>query len=320
MIHFIHVEENMSNLHALKPIEFNQPTTHSYSRTMQGLEEVIQYLPNSHVKIWYNTEPASYDEHFHKCIEIIFMLEGDSEALFDSSKFALTTGDILIVPPYIMHGTKASHPYKEFVLQLDISPLSIFGIYSSSNSTINDILLCNKEKCPQIYDTIYNNLIDMINSYFTYEPYWELETYSHFLQMITCVGKYYDTSANATIKSSGNVQKQHSDKFAEILLYIDTNYAEQLTLDGVASLIGFSKYHFIRLFKEYTGTTFYEYLTAKRIQHAKELLFTNMEITEIAFSCGFNNQTSFCRTFKKECKMPPTEYRQRLLNSATDSK
>lgn len=305
----------MNNLHSLYPIEFNQPTPHVYSRTLQGLEEVIQYLPNSHVKIWYNTEPASYDEHFHNCIEIIFMLEGDSSALFQASKIEITTGDILIIPPYMMHGTKASHQYRQFVLQLDVSPLSIFGIYSSSNSTINDILLCNEQKCPQIYDTIYNNVIDMINSYFTYEPYWELETYSHFLQMLSCIGHADLTSSKSRITSSASALKEHSDKFAEVLQYIEANYSEQLTLDNVASLIGFSKYHFIRLFKEYTGTTFYEYLTAKRIQHAKELLFTNMGITEIAFSCGFNNQTSFCRTFKKECGVPPTVFRQQLLNS-----
>lgn len=308
-------EDNMNNLHQLKQIEFNQPTTHVYSRKLQGLEEVIQYLPNSHVKIWYNTEPASYDEHFHNCIEIIFMLEGDSNAIFQSTSIEINTGDILIIPPYMLHGTKASHQYRQFVLQLDVSPLSIFGIYSSSNSTINDILLCNKEKCPQIYDTIYNNLIDMINSYFTYEPYWELETYSHFIQMLSCIGKANILAENSRIIASTNVKKEHSDKFAQVLQYIETNYGEPLTLDSVASLIGFSKYHFIRLFKDYTGTTFYEYLTSKRIQHAKELLFTNMGITEIAFSCGFNNQTSFCRTFKKECGMPPTEYRQRVLNS-----
>ena len=98
----------------------------------------------------------------------------------------------------------------------------------------------------------------------------------------------------------------------ELLQYIERSYGEPLTLDDMASHVGFSKFHFIRLFKEYTGTTFYDYLTNKRIQHAKQLLASNMGITDVAFSCGFNNQTSFCRTFKKVCGCPPTEYRQNL--------
>ena len=47
---------------------------------------------------------------------------------------------------------------------------------------------------------------------------------------------------------------------------------EDLSLEGVASQAGFSKYHFSRLFKQYTDSTFYKYLNQKRIEFAKTLL------------------------------------------------
>lgn len=303
----------MDNIHQLKSLEFQQPTAHTYTRKMQGSEEIIQYLPNSHVMIWYNTDPTSYDAHFHRCIEIIYLLEGDCHVEFQTQKIDLITGDILIIPPYTMHSVKVLHPFRQFVMQLDVSPMNCFGIYSSPNSTVNDILLCNKENCPQIYNSILNNIIDIINSYFGYEPYWELETYSHFLQMIATIGKIENVTNSVNephIPGKGNF---HYDKFTELLQYLDTNYYEQLTLENVSSKVGFSKYHFIRLFKEYTGTTFYDYLTNKRIEHAKEQLAQNIAITDIAFACGFNSQTSFCRTFKKICGYPPTEYRQKMI-------
>lgn len=308
----------MAQLHELNFTDFQQPAPHAYSRKMQGAEEIIQYLPNSHIKIWYNTDPNSFENHFHNCVEIIFLFEGECSAGFQTTNFNMTTGDILIIPPYIMHNIKAVHQFRQFVMQLDVSPLVSFGIYSNNTSTVNDILLCNTQNCPQIYDTIYNNIIDMINSYFAYESFWELETYSHFLQVISTIGKSKEMTNAVNLPGAALNTKEHYDKFAELLRYLETNYSEQLSLDSVSSQVGFSKYHFVRLFKDYTGSTFYDYLTDKRIQHAKELLSTNAGITDIAFSCGFNNQTSFCRTFKKVCGCPPTEYRRTIMMSQSN--
>lgn len=72
-------------------------------------------------------------------------------------------------------------------------------------------------------------------------------------------------------------------KFNEVLDYIDSHYTEELTLDNIADFSGFSKYHFTRLFKQYTDSTFYDYLIYRRIKVAEELLANpELSITEIA--------------------------------------
>ena len=302
----------MDNIHELKYQDFIQPTNVPYNRIMEGPEEIIQYLPGSHIRIWYNNEPNSYEDHYHNCAELVYMHENECTIKVPTGNFTLSTGDMVLIPPYMMHQLYCVKPARQFVILLDIAPLSYFGIFTSQQSTINDILLCNKDNCPQIYDDVLNNIIDMINSYFTNAPLWEIETYSHFLSVLTLIGRNVKPSRHKDGLLRGSNSKEHFDKFSELLQYIERSYSEPLTLDSVAGHVGFSKYHFIRLFKEYTGTTFYDYLTNKRIQHAKQLLSSNMGITEIAFSCGFNNQTSFCRTFKKVCGCPPTEYRHML--------
>lgn len=302
----------MSEQHVLINHDFQQTDTATYSRIMQDREELVQYLPNSHSRIWLNSDPQNYESHYHSCIEILYMNDGESQAKTPTKNISLTTGDILIIPPYMMHHVINTKPARQFVILLDVELLVHFGIYSSTNSSINDILLCNMDNCPHIYESIKNNIIDMINAYFISSPYWEMEVYSYLFKMISTLARNGSFTKPVNELVHGSNTKEHYDKFAELLQYVEMNYSEPLSLDDVSSHVGFSKYHFIRLFKEYTGTTFYEYLTNKRIQHAKELLETNMGITEIAFSCGFNNQTSFCRTFKKEVGCPPTEYRQHL--------
>ena len=302
----------MSILHELKFKDYQQPVSTPYTRIMEGPEEIVQYLPDSHVRIWHNIEPNAYDNHYHNCAEIIYMYENECTIKVPSGNFTLSSGDIMLIPPYMMHRLSSPKPCRQFIILLDVEPLSNFGIYGSHKSAINDILLCNKENCPHIYIDVCNNIVDMINSYFTNDTLWEIETYSCFLQFLTIIGRNISPPkpTGGLLTSAGN--KEHYDKFSELLQYIERSYSEPITLDMIAGHVGFSKYHFIRLFKEYTGTTFYDYLTNKRIQHAKQLLASNMGITEIAFSCGFNNQTSFCRTFKKVCGCPPTEYRNRL--------
>ncbi len=302
------------NNHKLINHDFSQPEGTPYSRVMQDREEIIDYLDNSHVRIWHNTEADSFDNHYHNCIEIIYMQENDCLVKLPTKDIPITSGDIIIIPPYMMHQVEGSKQVQQFVLLLDVELLIYFGMYASSTSSINDILLCNKDNCPHIYNAVRNNIIDMINSYFANEDYWQLEVYSHFLQLISILGKNGSLSESVNVVKKTSGTKEHYDKFAELLQYIELNFSEPITLDSISSHVGFSKYHFIRLFKEYTGTTFYDYLTSKRIQHAKDLLGGTLGITDIAFSCGFNNQTSFCRSFKKEVGMTPTEYRQTVYS------
>ncbi len=78
----------------------------------------------------------------------------------------------------------------------------------------------------------------------------------------------------------------------------------------ILPLAGFSKYHFTRLFKNFTGTSFYKYLNKKRIEHAEKLLVDpELSITEVALQSGFSSLSAFIRMFKliKDCT--PTEFR-----------
>lgn len=99
-------------------------------------------------------------------------------------------------------------------------------------------------------------------------------------------------------------------KDAKIL--IDKNYSQEIDLDYLAQKVYLSKYHFIRLFKKAYGTSPKKYLSKKRIEVAKKLLKTDLSITRICHSVGYESIYSFSNLFKKETGISPSEFRKQL--------
>ena len=96
-------------------------------------------------------------------------------------------------------------------------------------------------------------------------------------------------------------------------LFIDSNFANPIDLDTIADNASFSKFHFIRLFKKIYNQTPHQYLISVRIEKAKLLLQTEVEITHVCFSVGFDSISSFTGLFKRITSTTPSFYRQLQL-------
>ncbi len=108
----------------------------------------------------------------------------------------------------------------------------------------------------------------------------------------------------------------------KVLAYIDNNLKDDLSLNTLARVSGYSEYHFHRIFHALTGKTLHEYVCDRRIvAAAARLLYEPGSVTRIAYDCGFSSSSSFGRCFKKQLGCSPSQYRQhkerkRPLNQA----
>jgi AraC-like DNA-binding protein len=92
--------------------------------------------------------------------------------------------------------------------------------------------------------------------------------------------------------------------------YVDKHYARPLTIERLAALAGLSSFHFIRAFRAATGATPHQYLRARRLDRARELLVTTpMPVTEICDAVGFQSLGSFSSLFRKVTGETPAAYR-----------
>jgi AraC-like DNA-binding protein len=95
---------------------------------------------------------------------------------------------------------------------------------------------------------------------------------------------------------------------------MDRDYAQPLDLDATAAAAGYSRFHFIRAFRDAYGQTPHDYLSARRIERARELLRgANLTVTEICFVVGFSSLGSFSARFKAQVGHSPSEYRAREI-------
>jgi AraC-like DNA-binding protein len=97
-------------------------------------------------------------------------------------------------------------------------------------------------------------------------------------------------------------------RIVQAKLFIDSNYADNIDLDNIADEAYFSKFHFIRLFKNIYGKTPHQYLIAVRIEKAMLLLRTNKAVSEVCFSVGFESLSSFGSLFKRNVGVTPSAF------------
>ncbi len=95
---------------------------------------------------------------------------------------------------------------------------------------------------------------------------------------------------------------------------LEQRFAEPLKLSEIAAEAGVHPVHLAREFRKHYGTSVGEYLRRVRIEYAcRELMGSNVAVTNIAFAAGFADQSHFSRTFKRLCGTTPGRYRASVV-------
>jgi len=97
-------------------------------------------------------------------------------------------------------------------------------------------------------------------------------------------------------------------RLVQAKLFIDKHYDKKIDLGNIADEAYFSKFHFIREFKNIYQKTPHQYLIFVRIERAMELLKAAMPVSDVCYAVGFESLSSFSRLFKRTVGMTPSLY------------
>jgi AraC family transcriptional regulator len=118
-----------------------------------------------------------------------------------------------------------------------------------------------------------------------------------------------EADPQSTARQVSPLPKHILRRVIELMHNLDT----ELSLQVLAKESGYSRVHFVRMFRAATGYTPHNYLLKLRLDRVRELLATpTLSLTDIALECGFSSHSHLSRVFRQVLGSTPSEYRRRL--------
>ncbi len=275
-------------------------------RILQGKQEYITYMEHSSIRIWPSAVATHYDVHSHSAIEIIMPDRGVSLYHVRDEVYRVQPGEILIVPSDCQHALTEPPETQRYLLLFEPNPFS--GLRDMAELTPMMQRPIYLHDGSETHSRARELLTRTVECYFAREPMWNTRCYSYLLQLYALLGsRYLRSSAQPREAVRRNIDPAIMNS---VLTYINEHYMDDISLETAALFAGFSKYYFSRMFKQFSGLPFSEYLTRKRLNVASDLLVrTNQPIREIAVSSGFGSTATFNRTFREHKNCTPSQFR-----------
>lgn len=247
-------------------------------------------------------------QQYHDGYEIYLQVKGERYLFMNGACHTLKPMDLYVVEPYELHYAQSldSPFYGRYVVNFHDEKLKI--ILSSEE------LRLLMEKVPtgvyhldeHHFKRIYQLFQDLDNCQKDRSPLSKKIKCTYIFLMLNLISDYSKTttSSNATDPSA-------RPEILAVVNYINKHYRDPLTLDDVAEHVDMSKYHFCRLFKCTTGSSFVQYLNNLRISKVhKMLLETKLSIGDIASLTGFSTREQLTRVFKSVYLVSPAVFRK----------
>ena len=238
--------------------------------------------------------------HTHDTFEIYFFISGCCDYLVEGTTYHLLPGDILILRPVEAHCTKVLSldiPYERMVFDVSISFINrLFG-----NSDITDRFLSLPLGTNNLFrDADFNHKICK-------EMLYQLKDISPKITENDIISRllYILSEANNVIKEKN--YDANIDETDKLIDYVNKNLFSNITLDQVSDEFFISKSQINRIFKKKTGSSIYQYILAKRLLMAKNMISSGLSSGDVCEKCGFSDYSSFYRSYLKRFGHSPKQ-------------
>lgn len=282
--------------------------------TREKRQHSTTWIPYSYYECripeWFMSVPM----HWHSEFELIHILRGRGEFICGSRKYEAGEGELLLIPPNMLH---AAYPCGEQALIYDalvFSPAMV-GAGSGDRSThecIRPIVKGNirMQVCIRKKTQDYEELHALVGQIFSCvrgnSARTDLLLKSELMRLLWLL----EENGGIVFEKEGGGRE--TEVIRPALEYMANRFREEITVEQLADLVHLSKSHFMRCFKKAVGIGAIEHLSQLRINAACEALSDGSDqIADIAFACGYSNLSNFNRQFLKKVGCSPKEYRKR---------
>lgn len=253
--------------------------------------------------------------HWHKEMEVIYVIEGKIFLRLNDKYVEGSTGDFMFIAPETVHYLKSGdEPLRFKSLVFDIRILSGSSDDFCQNKIFHPLLLHQMKISDKItqsdenYENIKSIFFSLAGCCENKKEFYQLEAkhlvFNFFYNIMS--GNHYNKISLESNKLTEAVK--------QAIMYIQDNYTDEITTGSLSEYVHYNEYYFMRVFKKYTGRTIVEFLTEYRLEKSKELLKNeDLTVEDVAYRVGFSSNSYFIRKFRDMFKVTPGEFRK-LIN------
>lgn len=252
--------------------------------------------------------PAAW--HFHPQYELTYILGSTGIRYIGDSMNNFEHGDLVMVGTNLPHCYKTigqqTEDVKCIIIQWDENFLGnwsnkpelthIKSLLKHSSRGIK-FQSCNARK-------LEHTLVNLVSQ----KPFERMVSFLEILQELATTDKY---ELLAGLGFAHSLSVQESERVNALFNFVKENIKAQITLKQAADRVSMSRESFCRFFKKTFNKSFFEFVNEYRINQASKMLIdTDLSISEIGYSTGYNNLSFFYRQFNKFMCMSPSKYRR----------
>lgn len=251
--------------------------------------------------------------HWHRELEILYILNGHATVHMDGECYELNPLDAIVMDYAKIHEVIYELPQtmgicihvsrqllRRYMVDSELLAIQCAGQWVTEEQSEYYRELCSKLKELTV---LY---VDQKNTY-------QLKSTALILEILACLLEHFSEPVTKSVTAAkiGNMER-----LEQICDYVEHHYQEEITLQDAADELGLNKEYFCRFFKQNTGNSFISYVNQVRINHIyQELLHTDDSVQEITERHGFFNQKLFYRMFKERYDCTPREARYMAQNN-----
>lgn len=274
-----------------------------------------------------DAQGTKVDYHYHEFHKLLFLRSGTGDYSVEGQKYTLQAGDIVLIGSRQVHRPEFEKgmPYERIILYISPEFLKknsvegcdleeIFGHGQKAEQEELHVLRTDEKVRKRLF-----SLVEKLEKELAEEVYGkEIACKGLLLRLLVEIGRGLQSMEQKlreqdALGGPGKGQKKQKaentpqqERIRNIMRYLDTHLSEDISIGALAEQFYVSKYHMMRQFQEETGQTIYDYLTERRLLHARDFIRQGCSATESCFNSGFRSYSSFTRAYAKRFGTTPT--------------